>query len=77
MRPGDEISVTREDGTVAIFTVDAVEQYPKADFPTEKVYGNTDHAAVRLITCGGVFDSSAGSHLDNIVVYASLTDGGQ
>ena len=77
MRPGDEVTVTRDDGTVAIFTVDAVEQYPKADFPTQKVYGNTDHAALRLITCGGVFDGAAGSHLDNIVVYASLTDGGQ
>ncbi|QHO68744.1 class F sortase [Marisediminicola antarctica] len=74
MRPGDEITITRADATTATFTVDAVEQYPKADFPTQRVYGNTDHAALRLITCGGIFDNTAGSHLDNIVVYATLTD---
>jgi len=77
MRPGDQVSVTRDDGSIATFTVDAVEQYPKAEFPTQKVYGNTDDAALRLITCGGVFVSAAVPHLDNIVVYATLTNDGQ
>lgn len=72
MRPGDEVSVTREDGTVAVFTVDRVEQYAKAEFPSLAVYGNTDNSQLRLITCGGVFDRSIGHYVDNIVVYASL-----
>jgi hypothetical protein len=38
------------------------------------VYGNTDHAALRLITCGGPFDS-AGHYRDNVVVLASLVAG--
>ena len=46
--------------------------YPKDAFPTLEVYGNTDHAALRLITCGGQFDASTRNYLDNIVVYASL-----
>ncbi len=70
--PGDEVSVIREDGTVAVFAVERVEQYGKADFPSLTVYGNTDNAQLRLITCGGVFDRSVGHYVDNIVVYASL-----
>jgi hypothetical protein len=42
--------------------------------PTKLVYGNTDHAALRLITCGGPFDS-AGHYRDNVVVLASLVAG--
>jgi hypothetical protein len=38
------------------------------------LYGHVDTAAeLRLISCGGAFDASAGSYLDNIVVYARLT----
>ncbi|HSM01664.1 MAG TPA: class F sortase [Acidimicrobiia bacterium] len=74
LRPGDEVLVTRRDGTVAIFTVEAVRRYPKDDFPTELVYGHTDHAALRLITCGGTFDRSERSYVDNVIVFATLVD---
>lgn len=73
LRPGDEVLVTREDGVVAVFSVDAVRRYPKDRFPTQLVYGDTDRAALRLITCGGTFDDTTGHYLDNIVAYASLT----
>lgn len=72
LRPGDLIRITRADRRVATFRVDRVAEYPKAHFPTAEVYGDTDRSALRLITCGGVFDPSAGSYLDNTVVYASL-----
>lgn len=72
LQPGDEVMVTRSDGLVAVFRVDAVRVYPKDEFPTTLVYGPTSHAALRLITCGGVFDDRSGSYDDNIVVYASL-----
>ncbi len=32
----------RRDGSVAVFTVDAVEVYAARDFPDEKVYGRRD-----------------------------------
>jgi hypothetical protein len=73
LRPGDEITVTRADDTAAVFQVDRVVSYPKDSFPTLEVYGNTDHAALRLITCGGAFDRSTRNYVDNIVVFASLT----
>ena len=72
LRPGHRVFVTRSDGVRAVFQVDGVRSYPKEEFPTRQVYGNTDHAALRLITCGGPFDSAADSYLENIVVYASL-----
>lgn len=72
LKPGDTISVTRSDATVATFRVDAVAEYPKARFPTTTVYGNTTNAALRLITCGGKFDFSERSYQDNIVAFASL-----
>ncbi|WP_116051267.1 class F sortase [Amycolatopsis palatopharyngis] len=73
MQAGDQVSVTRADGTVAEFTVDRVEQYEKDQFPTLDVYGNTDTAQLRLITCGGEFDDQTDNYLDNIVVYAHFT----
>ena len=74
MGQGDEISVTRADGTVAVFAVDRVERHPKDEFPTIEVYGNTDDPQLRLITCGGDFDSGARSYEDNVIVFATLVD---
>ena len=46
--------------------------YPKVQFPTDEVYGDTDHAALRLVTCGGAFDERSRSYTENVIVYASL-----
>ena len=73
LTPGDRVHVTRADGVTAEFTVDGVRRYPKDAFPTGLVYGNTDHAALRLITCGGSFDAATGHYRDDIVVFAHLT----
>ncbi|MGY1915146.1 class F sortase [Blastococcus sp. SYSU DS0973] len=72
LQPGDEVEVARADGTVAVFAVDRVERHPKNDFPTLEVYGNTDDAQLRLITCGGDFDSSARSYEDNVIAFATM-----
>jgi hypothetical protein len=72
LEPGDEVAVDRADGRTARFVVLGVEQYPKDAFPTERVYGDIDHAGLRLITCGGEFDRVARSYRDNVVVYAGL-----
>ncbi|WP_324276693.1 class F sortase [Blastococcus brunescens] len=72
LRPGAEVTVNRADGTVAVFAVDRVETHPKDDFPTIDVYGNTDDAQLRLITCGGDFDSAERSYEDNVIAFATL-----
>jgi hypothetical protein len=72
LRPGDSVVVDRADHQVATFNVDSVAEYPKNVFPTDKIYGDTPNAQLRLITCGGQFDSATGSYEDNIVAYATL-----
>ena len=69
---GDTVQVTRSDGRDVEFRVTRVAQYPKTDFATEEVYGPTTGPELRLITCGGTFDRSRRSYLDNVVVYAVL-----
>lgn len=70
---GDAITVNRSDGRVVTFIVYAVREYPKDDFPTLTVYGNTPDPQLRLITCGGSFDRAAGHYRSNIVVFARAT----
>ena len=74
LRPGDLVRVLRADGRVAVFEVTRTDRYEKARFPTGRVFGAIDHAALRLITCGGEYDSAAHRYSDNVVVYARLTD---
>ena len=72
LEPGAEILVDRTDGSTATFRVTSRKQFDKNAFPSELVYGDLDHAGLRLITCGGSFDRSARSYEDNIVVFANL-----
>ncbi|WP_447007330.1 class F sortase [Saccharothrix isguenensis] len=73
VKPGDEVTVERADGSAASFAVQRVEQHPKDRFPTQAVYGHVEGPELRLVTCGGPFDRKAGSYRDNIVVYAQMT----
>lgn len=68
---GDTIDITRADGSTATFVFQYGEQYAKDAFPTQKVYGNTPGAELRLITCDG-YDPDTGQFDDNYVVYATL-----
>jgi sortase family protein len=73
LRPGDTVDVTLADGVTAIFRVTGVRQYVKSRFPAKAIYGATNFAALRLITCGGAFDYATGHYLSSTVVFASLT----
>jgi sortase (surface protein transpeptidase) len=72
LRPGDQIQVTRADGSVVRFAVDRTAQYPKANFPTDEVYYPTLQSELRLVTCGGTFDNISGHYRSNIIVFAKL-----
>jgi hypothetical protein len=71
LQVGDVIRIRRSDRSVVRFRVRRVEQWPKAAFPTRRVYGPTHDAALRLITCSGTFDRSSGHYVDNTIVYAT------
>jgi sortase (surface protein transpeptidase) len=70
--PGDRVTVSKMDGSVARFVVTKVDQIDKDEFPTQAVYGDTAGPELRLITCGGSFDRAAHSYRDNIIVYGVL-----
>jgi sortase (surface protein transpeptidase) len=70
---GDQVDVGLSDGVTAQFTVNAVAQYSKQQFPSQRVYGSDGSSELQLVTCGGVFDHQTGSYLSNVVVYSSLT----
>jgi hypothetical protein len=72
LQPGDTIDVTLADGVTAIFRVTGVRDYLKTHFPAKAIYGSTNYPALRLITCGGVFDYNTGHYLSSTVVFASL-----
>ena len=73
LRRGNQIKVMRANGSTAIFTVDGVQKVVKTAFPTSDVYGMVKYPGLRLITCGGPFDTATRQYLDDIVVYAHLT----
>lgn len=72
LNPGDLVDVTLADRQVAVFKITGVRSYPKDRFPTSAVYGDTDYAALRLVTCGGGFDPRTHHYLSNVVAFAAL-----
>jgi len=72
LRGGDEVVITRADGTRPIFVVDRLEEHRKDAFPTDEVYGPVPEATLRLITCTGTFNRRAGHYRDNLIVFAHL-----
>lgn len=72
LEEGDEILIDRDDGSTATFIVTKLENYPQSGFPTELVYGDLDHAGLRLITCSGDFDHGERRYSHNLIVFAVL-----
>jgi hypothetical protein len=73
LRPGDRLSVRRADERTAVFAVDRVAEYAKADFPAAAVYGSVGRPVLRLITCGGTFDHVRRQYRGNVIVFATYT----
>lgn len=69
---GAEVAVDRVDGTVATYAVTSVEQFPKDEFPDERVYTFDGPTRLHLVTCGGSIDPDTGHYDDNVVVFADL-----
>src|SRR5215210_295870 len=65
LRAGDRVRWLGENGVEATFEVTRSEQHPKAQFPTDRVYGKTTRRELRLITCTGPADPSGRRALDN------------
>ena len=72
-RRGDRVLVTDAGGRVRRYRVVSAISVPKKYFPVAQVFARTPASTLALITCGGAFDRAARSYLDNVVVYADLT----
>jgi len=68
--PGTLVRIAWPNGRGVRFRVYAVREYEKTAFPTSLVYGPTSRRELRLVTCGGRFDSETGHYLDNVVAFA-------
>ncbi|MCX5386908.1 class F sortase [Streptomyces sp. NBC_00083] len=71
LQKGNHIEVQRFDGRTAVFEVYGVEVFSKATFPGARVYGDTGHPELRVITCGGGFSRARG-YDGNVVAFARL-----
>jgi sortase (surface protein transpeptidase) len=72
LRQGDMVTIGRADGSSVRFVVQRTAQYPKDRFPTDAVYYPTLTPALRLVTCGGEFDATAGRYRSNLIAFATL-----
>lgn len=70
VEPGTLISVDRAGAPTLTYRVVSRESFAKTDMPIEAVFGTDGPARLTLITCGGAFDESARSYVENIVVTA-------
>lgn len=76
LKPGDPVSIARQDGRTVRFEVYALRQYSREHIPADDVYlPHSDTAELRLITCSGTFDTATGEYSDNIVVFARAAPG--
>ncbi|WP_419995036.1 class F sortase [Streptomyces boninensis] len=73
LNKGMYIDIDRADHRTARFIIDAIEVYPTDTFPSTKVYADRHRAELRLITCGGGYDTTHHRYRGNVVVYAHLT----
>ncbi len=72
LKQADEIYITREDGSSAVFVVEKLMRYSQDNFPTADVYGPIEYAGLRLVTCTGIYDRTKKKYTQNLVVYARL-----
>lgn len=71
---GDMVEIERSDGSVAVFEITELVQREQSNFPTEAVYGDIDHAGLRLITCSGTYDRGKQVYSHNLIVFAELIE---
>ncbi len=73
---GDRITVVDEDGVEWPYKVQSREAIDRSVLPTNELFTREGDPMLVLISCGGVYDRSAGGYQDNIVVTAlPIADG--
>ena len=76
LEPGDEVSVTGQDGEILTFVVTEVEVVDADNAPLDRIFGPSDTPKLNLITCEGHFDPEEEDYDERLVVYTELVDSG-
>lgn len=71
LRPGDRISLSRQDHATVAFTVAAMTVWPKNSFPSEAVYAPSHGPQLTVITCAD-WDTDTKAYRSNLVITAHL-----
>ncbi|AKG34776.1 class F sortase [Paenibacillus durus] len=72
LKPEDPVLLSDEVGNYLVFRVVAVESYPTAKAPLEKIFGDTNQSQLNLITCTGKYNRKKKEHEKRLVVYTRL-----
>jgi sortase (surface protein transpeptidase) len=72
LRRGDKVKIVLADRRTLRFVVTGSIDASKTHFPSRLVYRRTPEPTLRLITCGGPFNSATGHYVDNHIVFARL-----
>lgn len=70
LRRGDRITIISADGTTRHWAMDSAEQTDKDELPVERIWRPTSRPVLRLVTCGGQFNTATRHYEDNVIVYA-------
>lgn len=70
LAPGAEVVIRTASGEDLAYEVVALEQFDKTEVPLARLFAPDGPHRLVLISCGGDFDSAAGSYSDNVVVTA-------
>jgi len=73
VRLGETVRVARADGSTSAYTIRRITVVSKTDFPSRAVFAPTARASIRLVTCGGPFDTSTSSYGDSLIVWGHAT----
>jgi sortase (surface protein transpeptidase) len=72
LRRGDRIKIVLANRKTLQFAVTGMMEASKNRFPTGLVYRKTPGPTLRLVTCGGAFNTATGHYVDNYIVFAWL-----
>jgi len=70
---GDQISITKEDGTAETFVVQRIATYRPEQDATEVFTSNDGKAHLNLITCQGVWNRNEATYSERLVVFTQST----
>lgn len=72
LKPGDTVTVTVDNGASCTYRIDELAEVQKSSFPTEKVWGDTLNARIRIISCGGPWVGLPFGYRDNLIGLGTL-----